>query len=116
MDGPVKHLVNDNVLAVGDAGGLVMASNGGGIAQAMMSGYYAAESTISHLKEGRPLQSYHQRVMDVMRKPLKISLRTKRLAYLILSRNWTTEMALRFLGPIGGIQRAVECHRPTWVI
>lgn len=116
MGGPVKRLVNDNVLAVGDAGSLVMASNGGGIAQAMMSGYYAAEATISHLKEGRPLQSYHQRVMDVMRKPLKISLRTKRLAYLFLKRNWTTELAMRSLGPIGGIKRAVECHRPAWVI
>ena len=116
MGGPVKRLVDDNVLAIGDAAGLVMPSNGGGIAQAIMSGYYAAETVKAHLDNGTSLQTYHDKVMKVMKKPLKISLRTKRMAYLFLRYNWSAEMALRVIGPIGGIRRAVDCHRPLWII
>ena len=116
MGGPVKNLVKDNVLAVGDAGGLVMPSNGGGISQAIMSGFYAGETIIQHFNNAMELQNYHHRTMNVMKKSLKTSLRTKKIAYLILRWNWSAELAMRFLGPIGGIRRAVECKKSIWII
>jgi digeranylgeranylglycerophospholipid reductase len=116
MGGAVKNLVKDNVLAVGDAGGLVMPSNGGGISQAIMSGFYAGEAVIQHFNNGMELQNYHRRTMNVMKKSLKASLRTKKIAYLILRWNWSAELAMRFLGPIGGIRRAVECKKSLWII
>jgi hypothetical protein len=51
-----------------------------------------------------------------MKKSLKTSLRTKKIAYLILRWNWSAELAMRFLGPIGGIRRAVECKKSIWII
>ena len=49
LGGMVKTAVHDNVLAVGDAAGLVMPSNGGGIGQAIVSGKLAADAVVAHL-------------------------------------------------------------------
>ena len=61
MGGMVKHMVDGNSIAIGDAAGLVMPSNGGGISQAMISGCFAAESIIENLDNGSPLTSYRKR-------------------------------------------------------
>ena len=54
MGGMVKHMVDGNSIAIGDAAGLVMPSNGE-ISQAMISGCFAAESIIENLDNGSPL-------------------------------------------------------------
>ena len=61
MGGPVKQMVDGTTLAVGDAAGLVMPSNGGGISQAIISGCFAAESIIDHLENGAPLSTYEDK-------------------------------------------------------
>lgn len=116
MGGPVKRMVEGTTLAVGDAAGLVMPSNGGGISQAIISGCFAAEAILDHLKTGAPLTAYEERVRASMGPALKNSLRTKNMGYAFMRGDLMTETILRILGPIGGIKRAMECDRPLWLI
>ena len=116
MGGPVKQMVDGTTLAVGDAAGLVMPSNGGGISQAIISGCFAAESILDHLENGTPLTSYEDKVRASMGPALKNSLRSKNMGYAFMRGDVLTELILRILGPIGGIKRAMECERPLWLI
>ncbi len=116
MGGPVKRMVDGNTLAVGDAAGLVMPSNGGGISQAIISGCFAAETILAHLENGTPLNDYEDRVRASMGPALKNSLRSKNMGYAFLRGDIMTEAILRFLGPIGGIKRAMECDKPLWIL
>jgi digeranylgeranylglycerophospholipid reductase len=101
---------------VGDAAGLVMPSNGGGISQAIISGCFAAEAIVAHLESGAPLTDYETKVRASMGKALKNSLRTKNMGYAFFKGDLITEVLLRMLGPIGGIKRAMECDRPLWIL
>jgi digeranylgeranylglycerophospholipid reductase len=116
MGGPVKTMVDGTTLAVGDAAGLVMPSNGGGISQAIISGCFAAESILQHMEDGTPLSSYEKRVRASMGPALRNSLRSKNMGYAFMRGDVMTELILRCLGPIGGIKRAMECDRPLWVL
>ncbi len=116
MGGPVKRMVDGTTLAVGDAAGLVMPSNGGGISQAIISGCFAAESIIDYFRNGADLNVYETRVRASMGGALKNSLRTKNMGYAFMRGDMMTELILRCLGPIGGIKRAMECDRPLWVL
>ena len=102
-------------LAVGDAAGLVMPSNGGGISQAIISGCFAAESILDHLHHQTPLTTYEAKVRASMGPALKNSPRSKNMGY-AHGGDVLTELILRILGPIGGIKRAMECERPLWLI
>lgn len=115
MGGPVKTMVDGTTLAVGDAAGLVMPSNGGGISQAIISGCFAAEAILDHLDHGAPLDAYEARLRASMGRALKNSLRTKNMGYTFFKGDLITEGILRILGPIGGIKRAMECDKPVWL-
>ena len=115
MGGPVKTMVDGTTLAVGDAAGLVMPSNGGGISQAIISGCFAAEAILDHLDHGAPLDAYEARLRASMGRALKNSLRTKNMGYTFFKGDLITEGILRILGPIGGIKRATECDKPVWL-
>lgn len=115
MGGPVKTMVDGSILAVGDAAGLVMPSNGGGISQAIISGCFAAEAILDHLNKGTPLSAYEKRLRASLGRALKNSLRTKNFGYAFFKGDLITESILRILGPIGGIKRAMECDKPVWL-
>ena len=115
MSGPVEKMVEGNILAIGDAAGLVMPSNGGGISQAMISGKFAADAIIDNIESGTPLELYQKRVMKSMGRALKNSKRAKWLAYTFLRNDWLSELMMRILGPIGGIRRAMSCDRTLWL-
>ena len=116
MGGPVKRMVDGTTLAVGDAAGLVMPSNGGGISQAIISGCFAAEAILANLEDRTPLSVYEERVRASMGPALKNSLRSKNMGYAMMRGDLMTEVILRILGPIGGIKRAMECERPLWLV
>ncbi|MDA0716234.1 MAG: hypothetical protein O3A74_06720, partial [archaeon] len=116
MGGPVPTMVSGNILAIGDAAGLVMPSNGGGISQAIISGYFAAQSIQEHILHNTPLEWYQKKVEDSMGRALKNSLRTKNMGYTFLRGDVMTELVLRTLGPIGGIKRAMECDKPLFLL
>jgi digeranylgeranylglycerophospholipid reductase len=115
MGGPVKTMVDGTTLAIGDAAGLVMPSNGGGISQAIISGCFAAEAILDHLSTGAPLTAYEDRLRASLGRALKNSLRTKNFGYAFFKGDLITEGILRILGPIGGIKRAMECDKPVWL-
>ena len=115
MGGPVKTMVDGTTLAVGDAAGLVMPSNGGGISQAIISGCFAAEAILDNLRDGASLTMYETRVRASMGRALKNSLRSKNMGYAFFKGDLVTEALLRILGPIGGIKRAMECDKPMWL-
>lgn len=115
MSGPVDCMVDDNVLAIGDAAGLVMPSNGGGISQAMVSGKFAADAIIANHDTGRPLSEYEDRVRSCFSRALKNSIRAKKLAYIFFRWDWLTEVLMRIIGPFGGIRRAMNCERTLWL-
>jgi digeranylgeranylglycerophospholipid reductase len=116
MGGPVKRMVDGTTLAVGDAAGLVMPSNGGGISQAIISGCFAAEAIVANLRHQTPLSTYEDRVRASMGPALKNSLRSKNMGYAFMRGDLMTELILRILGPIGGIKRAMECERSLWIV
>ncbi len=55
---PPASLVHGPVLLCGDAAQLVMATNGGGIPTAMLSGWLAGETAARHVRSGTPLREY----------------------------------------------------------
>jgi digeranylgeranylglycerophospholipid reductase len=115
LGGMVKTAVHDNVLAVGDAAGLVMPSNGGGIGQAIVSGKMAADAVVAHLRDGTPLAAYDATMRGAMGKQLAISTRTKNLFWTFCRNDWMTSAAMRFLG-VNGLRRAVGCRRPFYIL
>ncbi len=60
VSGPIEKTVQGNVLAVGDAAGHVVASNGGGISIAMICGRLAGLAAARHLREGESLTAYER--------------------------------------------------------
>jgi digeranylgeranylglycerophospholipid reductase len=110
LAGPLRSAVTDNVLAVGDAAGLVMPSNGGGIGTAMVSGKYAADAIIAN-----DLATYDNQLKRNLHGPLKISARTKKLFQSFCRGNISTELCMRILGT-GGLRRAVDCSRPLFIL
>lgn len=58
VDGPLKRTYTDHVMAVGDAAGMVMPTNGGGIQTAMITGRLAGEAAVKYFQDKTPLSSY----------------------------------------------------------
>ncbi len=75
MSGLKKRLVWRHVALVGDAAGMVFPSNGGGTAQAMLSGHILA----GVIRDRLPLSEYQTRVDKYLRPAFDRSLRTRQL-------------------------------------
>ena len=58
VDGPLSQTYTDHVMAVGDAAGMVMPTNGGGIQTAMITGRLAGEAAVRYFENRTPLSSY----------------------------------------------------------
>src|SRR2546426_968134 len=78
--GPPPRTVKDNVMLVGDAAGMVMATNGGGNNVAMIAGRYAGLTAADHLLDGTPLDAYETRWRTAVGGPLAEGVRIKRFA------------------------------------
>jgi digeranylgeranylglycerophospholipid reductase len=77
LGGRVHPLVCGQRLAVGDAAGMVTASNGGGILPALINGQIAGLSIADHLLRGLPLIEYERCIKEVMGTQLEIARRRK---------------------------------------
>ncbi len=75
ISGLKKRVAWQHVALVGDAAGMVFATNGGGTAQAMLAGQMLGEVIAAHL----PLSEYQRRVDRIIRPALDQSLRTCRV-------------------------------------
>ncbi len=79
-EGPIQRTVSGNCLLAGDAAGVVMPVNGGGIPQAMITGRMAGVAAAENILNGTPLSSYEREWRDVLYKPLRIAANNKKLA------------------------------------
>ncbi len=108
MSGPASSTVRENVLLVGDAAGQVMATNGGGIPTAMIAGRIAGKTIAEHLAGRCSLAAYETRWREVMGKPLRTALSTRRLADIFFPSDPLLGMSMRMLGR-RGLNRVIRC-------
>jgi digeranylgeranylglycerophospholipid reductase len=108
--GPPPRTVKDNVMLVGDAAGMVMATNGGGNNVAMIAGRIAGQTAADHLRDGTPLAAYETRWRAAVGGPLAQGVRIKRLADRFFGSDRLLEVAMVLLGR-RRMARAIRCQR-----
>ena len=112
IDGAVSRTYSDKVLLVGDAAGMVMPTNGGGIPTAMVSGRIAGQIAALHVRRNEPLSSYETRWNEALGRELIASARMRRFADVFMPHDRLYDQTMRILGT-GGIKKVVTCKIPT---
>ncbi len=108
--GPIDRTVAGNVLLAGDAAGMVMATNGGGINVSMLAGRIAGETAAEHLLGGVPLDTYEARWRSLLYAPLAEGVRIKHLADRFFGNDRLLEVAMILLGT-HRMGHAIRCQR-----
>jgi digeranylgeranylglycerophospholipid reductase len=111
VDGPLNRTYSNHVLAVGDAAGMVMPTNGGGISTAMITGEIAGLTAADHVHDGTPLAEYEKRWRQVMGKQMEVSTKLRRLADHGMRSDLLFHLMLRMLG-VNGIKAVITCRAP----
>ncbi len=111
VDGPLYKTYSEHVMAVGDAAGMVMPTNGGGIATAMITGEIAGRVAAENVLEGVALSKYEGKWKQVMGKELYVSTRLRRLADRFMGNDFLFHILLRVLGT-KGIKDVITCRPP----
>lgn len=109
INGPVRHTVIGNTILVGDAGGHVMATNGGGIPTAMICGRIAGEISADHVRQSIPLEAYEKQWQHECGREFANALHTRKRADFVVYRfGWAAEILMRLAGS-KVISRALKC-------
>ena len=111
VDGPLPTTWAGQVIAVGDAAGMVMPTNGGGIATAMISGRIAGQVAADHLQNGTPVSDYERRWKAAMGKELRVSTKLRRLADHFMGNDFVFNILLHVLRT-DGIKDVITCRAP----
>lgn len=111
VDGPLARTYSENVMAVGDAGGMVMPTNGGGISTAMITGEIAGQVAADHIQHGVPLSEYQKKWNQVLGKEMRVSTKLRRLADPFMANDLVFHTLLKFLGT-QGIKDVITCRAP----
>lgn len=98
---PPATAVRGSALFCGDAANLVMATNGGGIPTAMISGHDAGTTAAAHVRDGAPLAGYDARWKAHLFAPLDRGYRIKRLADRIVHHDPLLALGMRYIGAAG---------------
>jgi len=110
-EGPVSKTYADVGMVVGDAAGVVMSVNGGGIPQAMITGRMAGEVAADNVLSNRSLAEYEQAWRNVLYKPLKIAAGNKKLADTFAFRSEkSTALCMKLLGK-RRMGKLIRCKR-----
>jgi geranylgeranyl reductase family protein len=112
VDGPLRKTCSEHVIAVGDAAGMVMPTNGGGISTAMITGEIAGQIAADHIQKGVPLSEYERRWRQVMGKEMMVSTKLRRLADHFMGNDLIFHLLLRVLGT-KGIKDVITCRAPA---
>ncbi len=107
--GPIKETVRGKTMLAGDAAGMVMASNGGGVCVAMISGQFAGKTAVDNLRKGTPLTEYEREWRHKAGPTLKYSLHSKTLADLFFRNDKSLEFVMRLMGK-RMMLRALACR------
>ncbi len=111
VDGPLARTCSDKVMAVGDAAGMVMPTNGGGISTAMISGEIAGQVAADYVQHGVPLSRYESKWREVMGREMRVSTQLRRLADHFMGNDFVFHLLLGFLGT-QGIKDVITCRAP----
>jgi digeranylgeranylglycerophospholipid reductase len=111
VDGPLPKTFSGQVMAVGDAAGMVMPTNGGGIATAMITGEIAGQVAADHVQKGIPISEYERRWKQAMGREMLVSTRLRRMADHFMGNDLIFHALLRLLGT-QGIKNVITCRAP----
>ncbi len=98
---PPASLVRGRALFAGDAANLVMATNGGGIPTAMLSGWLAGLAAARHVREGRPLADYDPAWRSALFEPLERAARIQRFGDRFARHDVLLALGMRYIGASG---------------
>jgi digeranylgeranylglycerophospholipid reductase len=98
---PPERLVFGSALLAGDAANLVMATNGGGIPTAMLSGWLAGSTAARHIREGLPLTEYDGAWRKALYEPLHRAARIEAFADRIAGVDLLLALGMRYIGASG---------------
>jgi len=111
VDGPLSRTYSEHVMVVGDAAGMVMPTNGGGISTAMITGEIAGQAAADHIQKGTDLSEYEKRWKLAMGNEMRVSTKLRRLADHVMGNNLMFHLILRILGT-KGIKDVITCRAP----
>jgi len=111
VDGPLRTTCAGQVIAVGDAAGMVMPTNGGGIATAMISGQIAGQISADHVQKGTSISDYERAWKAVMGKEMRVSTKLRRLADHFMGNDFIFNVLLHVLRT-DGIRDVITCKAP----
>jgi digeranylgeranylglycerophospholipid reductase len=98
---PPESLVRGRALFAGDAANLVMATNGGGIPTAMLSGWLAGRTAALHVREARPLLEYDTAWRTALYEPLERAARIQRFGDRFAAIDPLLALGMRYIGASG---------------
>jgi digeranylgeranylglycerophospholipid reductase len=98
---PPASLVRGRALFAGDAANLVMATNGGGIPTAMLSGWLAGTAAARHARDGRPLSDYDPAWRAALFEPLARAARIQRFGDPFTRHDPLLALGMRYIGASG---------------
>jgi digeranylgeranylglycerophospholipid reductase len=109
---PPESLVVGRTLFAGDAANLVMATNGGGIPTAMMSGWLAGAAAARHVREGHPLRDYDPAWRAALYAPLARAARIQRFGDRVVGFDPLLALGMRYIGA-SGLDDMMRLRWPT---
>jgi digeranylgeranylglycerophospholipid reductase len=112
VDGPLVRTYTDRVMAVGDAAGMVMPTNGGGIQTAMITGRLAAEAAIRYFESKTPLSSYEEAWKDQIGVEMENSKVMRQASDRLMGHGFIFDLMLRFMGT-RRIADVIMCQVPS---
>jgi digeranylgeranylglycerophospholipid reductase len=98
---PPERLVYGRALLTGDAANLVMATNGGGIPTAMLSGWLAGTAAARHVRDGAPLTEYDRAWQHALYAPLARAARIQRWGDRVAGVDLLLALGMRYIGASG---------------
>ncbi len=111
VDGPLKRTYTDKVMAVGDAAGMVMPTNGGGIQTALITGRLAGEAAVAHFENQTPLSSYEEDWKAQIGVPMENSKIMRQASDRLMGHGFLFHLLLRMIGT-KRIADVIMCQMP----
>jgi digeranylgeranylglycerophospholipid reductase len=108
---PPQSAIRGRALFVGDAANLVMATNGGGIPTAMISGRDAGVVAAAHVRYGTSLACYDSLLRAHLAGPLANAHKVKLLGDTIVHHNPLLALGMRYIGATG-LDAMMRLRRP----
>ena len=108
---PPESLVRGRAVFAGDAANLVMATNGGGIPTAMLSGWLAGEAAARHVRDSVPLSAYDAAWREALYVPLARASRIQRWGERFGRPDPLLALGMRYIG-VSGLDAMMRLRWP----